>query len=199
MVVPPHPMTAAPREHSMNAESKALMRAQLRVTRRSVEGPPVAMPPALAKRLSMGSGTLATYLPIDGEIDPEPVATAALACCWRLALPHVTARQAVMRFLRWSPGAPLERGPFGLSQPAVDAPDCTPDVVLTPLIAFDAALNRLGQGAGHYDRAFAALPHALRIGVAWAAQQRPQVPVDPWDIPLHGVITEQGWIGPETL
>ena len=66
-------------------------------------------------------------------------------------------------------------------------------MILTPLLAFDAALNRLGQGAGHYDRAFAANAGAWRIGVAWSVQRVETLPADPWDVPLHNIITEQGW------
>jgi 5-formyltetrahydrofolate cyclo-ligase len=68
-----------------------------------------------------------------------------------------------------------------------------PDIILTPLLGFDHLLHRLGQGAGHYDRAFAALPGARRIGVAWSVQHVDPLPTDPWDVPLHAVITEQGW------
>ena len=69
-------------------------------------------------------------------------------------------------------------------------PEAEPDIVLTPLLAFDAAMNRLGQGAGHYDRVFERLPDAWRIGIAWSVQQVEHIVTDPWDMPLHGVITE---------
>ena len=66
----------------------------------------------------------------------------------------------------------------------------TPDVIVAPLIAFDRAMNRLGQGGGYYDRAFARFPDALRIGLAWSAQEIDMIPADPWDLPLHMVMTE---------
>ena len=70
-----------------------------------------------------------------------------------------------------------------------------PDVILLPLIGFDRALNRLGQGAGYYDRACAALPDARRIGLAWNVQEWPALPADPWDVPLDAVATQREWIG----
>ena len=56
--------------------------------------------------------------------------------------------------------------------------------------------NRLGQGAGQYDRAFAAHPAAWRIGVAWSVQQVDALAPDPWDVPLHAIVTESEWIVP---
>lgn len=132
-----------------------------------------------------------------GEADPALLADAAVSRGYRLALPHVTDRDTAMRFLTWSPGDDIMIGPLGLRQPRADAPELTPAIILTPLVAFDAALNRLGQGGGFYDRAARSYPSALRIGVAWSIQQRDTLPVDAWDMPLHAVITEHGWIGPE--
>ncbi|MFZ8396223.1 5-formyltetrahydrofolate cyclo-ligase, partial [Staphylococcus aureus] len=73
-------------------------------------------------------------------------------------------------------------------------PEVKPDIILTPMLAFDAKLDRLGQGAGYYDRAFATFPDAWRIGVAWSVQQVESLPTEAWDMPLHAVITECGWI-----
>ena len=87
-------------------------------------------------------------------------------------------------------------GPFGLLQPPGDAEEVVPDLILTPLVAFDRTLARLGQGAGHYDRAFARFPNARRIGVAFSVQQVDRLPTDPWDMPLHAIITEREWIVP---
>jgi 5-formyltetrahydrofolate cyclo-ligase len=58
-------------------------------------------------------------------------------------------------------------------------------------------MRRLGQGAGFYDRAFARLPAARRIGLAWSAQEADALPADPWDVPLHAVATEKEWIEPD--
>ena len=129
-----------------------------------------------------------------GEADPSALARAAVAAGCAIALPHVTTRDLPMRFLAWDAEADLIPGPFGLHHPPHDAPALAPDIVLTPLIAFDAALNRLGQGAGYYDRAFAAFPDAWRIGIAWSVQRVDALYVEPWDMPLHAVATEQDWI-----
>jgi 5-formyltetrahydrofolate cyclo-ligase len=155
----------------------------------------IATPPAFLARLSPGM-TVASYVPIGSEADPGPLADAAARAGCHLALPHVVDRATPIRFLAWQHGAPLVAGPFGLSQPPDSAPACAPDIILTPLVGFDRRGNRLGQGAGHYDRAFAAHPAAWRIGVAWSVQQVDALAPDPWDVPLHAIVTESEWIVP---
>ncbi|UVO53146.1 5-formyltetrahydrofolate cyclo-ligase [Sphingomonas sp. SUN039] len=151
----------------------------------------------LAERVEMQLGdarTVALYLPIGSEIDTLPVIERLERRGLAIALPHVTSRRSVMRFLAWTPGDPLPAGPMGLRQPAIDAHELVPDLILTPLLAFDARLHRLGYGAGFYDRAFAALPQARRIGLAWSVQQVAAIAEESWDVPLHGVATETDWI-----
>jgi 5-formyltetrahydrofolate cyclo-ligase len=112
-----------------------------------------------------------------------------------IALPHVVEPRQPMRFLAWQPGEPLFAGPSGLLQPAAEAEPLIPDTVLVPLVGFDRQLHRLGQGAGYYDRVFKALSDARRIGLAWSVQECADLPQDPWDVPLHAVATERGWLG----
>jgi 5-formyltetrahydrofolate cyclo-ligase len=136
------------------------------------------------------ASVVALYIPIRGEVDTGPLIDRLAARGLTIALPQIAERAAPMRFLHWIPGTDLAIGPFGLRQPPADAAEMRPDLIFTPLLAFDARLDRLGYGAGHYDRAFAALPDARRIGLAWAMQAVPRVPVEPWDLPLDAVVTE---------
>ena len=101
-----------------------------------------------------------------------------------------------MEFAAWSPDDILVPGQLRIPQPAPQAPVVVPDVVLTPLVGFDRALNRIGHGAGYYDRAFATMPNALRIGIAWSCQMVDRLPVASWDVPLHMLITEQSILTP---
>ena len=175
--------------------NKSALRAQLRATRDTCTGPALTPPPALLARLMSGT-VLASYVPVGGEIDPARIVEAALTAGCRLVLPHVVDRATPLRFLAWPGDAALVRGPFGLRQPAADLPEIVPDIVLTPLVGFDRAGNRLGQGAAHYDRAFAQHPNAWRVGLAWSVQEVDALAPDPWDIPLHAIATEQEWIVP---
>lgn len=175
---------------------KPALRARMRGARDAFvanERPVITPPPQFVARLARGL-TLASYVAIGGEGDPALLARAAVEAGCEIALPHVIDRARPLRFLGWATEAALVAGPFGLHQPPEDAAELRPDIILTPLVAFDAALNRLGQGAGHYDRAFAAFPEAFRIGVAWSVQQVDSIPADAWDMPLHAIITEREWI-----
>ena len=120
-----------------------------------------------------------------------PMTRACLALGARIALPHVVKIGLPMQFLHWTPGDPLTTNRLGIDQPLDSAEEIAPDIILTPLVGFDSACNRLGQGGGFYDRAFAAHPRALRIGVAWSVQMVESIPTEDWDKRLHAVITER--------
>lgn len=173
---------------------KLALRAQLRAERDAFAAEAseaILAPDHFLEKLRPGL-IVATYVAIGSEADPTQLAAAAAERGCTLALPFVIGRPEPIRFLAWQIGEPLVDGPFGLRQPHADSMEVAPDIILTPLVGFDARLNRLGQGAAHYDRAFARYPDATRIGVAWSIQEVPAIPSDIWDVPLHAVITEKG-------
>ena len=137
--------------------------------------------------------TIALYCAIGSELGAEPIARVLDAEGRALCLPVVIALDAPMIFRRWSPGDPLEPDAAGVPAPFPLAETVVPDLILTPLLAFDAWGGRLGQGGGHYDRTFAAMPDAIRIGLAYAGQQVGMLELEPHDIRLHGVLTEVGY------
>ena len=152
-----------------------------------------AMPSPL-KALFAHHKNVAGYIPIGSEANPLSLLSIARAAECNISLPHVISKLAPMRFLEWPDGEELHPGPFGLQQPNDTNVAMTPDIVLVPLVAFDRHLNRLGQGAGHYDRALSILDQVIAIGVAWSVQETNTVPADPWDIPLDAILTEKEWI-----
>ncbi len=133
---------------------------------------------------------VAGFWPLPGEIDLLPLLHELAARNVPLCLPVTPARGNPLTFRAWRPGEPLAPGRFGTMHPQGE--DVTPTFILTPLLAFDANGNRLGYGAGYYDRTFAALPTAFRLGCAFAAQQFPHVPHSPQDVQLHAIATEAG-------
>jgi len=185
------------------SEWKARLRAELRARR---DASFAALDP-LAQRLAFRAtptplrtlieraGCVAGYCAVGSEADPVHLLEGVAALGKTVALPFVERRSVPMRFLAWTPGDPLRSGPFGLMQPdRATAPEVSPDLFLAPLLGFDRKLHRLGQGAAYYDRAFARYPDAMRVGIAWSAQEIDMVPDDPWDVPLHAVLTEREWI-----
>jgi 5-formyltetrahydrofolate cyclo-ligase len=183
----------------MTEPSKSELRARLRAARDAfVRDLAPAERAALAERAAAhlaplldAAGRVAFYQAVGSELDCRPAIAAAAARGIASALPRIEDGGA-MRFLAWSPGDPLEAGWRGLLQPATDAVDVSPDIIVAPLLGFDSALSRLGQGGGFYDRAFAAHPGARRIGFGWSIQQAPAIGCDPWDVPLDAVVTEAG-------
>ena len=138
---------------------------------------------------------VAVYRAIGSEIDTDALALALTAAGRALCLPVVIALDAPMIFRRWSPGDPLEPDAAGVPAPFPLAETVVPDLILTPLLAFDDQGGRLGQGGGYYDRTFAARPDALRIGFAYVGQKVERLELEAHDIRLHGILTEAGYAG----
>lgn len=139
--------------------------------------------------------SIALYWPADGEPDIRDIEQHARASGKRLYLP-VVGHGGQMAFAPWVRGGRLRRNRYGIPEPtgARRAPADRLDLVVMPLVAFDASGNRLGMGGGYYDRALAGhRRRPLLAGIAFACQQAEAIPVQPWDIPLTYVITERGF------
>lgn len=136
---------------------------------------------------------VAVYRAIGSELDVEALSHALIGAGRELCLPVVIERDAPMIFRRWSPGEPLELDEAGVPAPFPLAGVIDPDLILTPLLAFDGRGGRLGQGGGYYDRTFAARPDVTRIGFAYAGQEVAELPAETHDVRLHGVLTETGY------
>ena len=145
----------------------------------------------IAARLPSTPGLLAGYVSILGECDPLPALLAAHEKGWRLALPRVDEAQKTLSFHMWKPDDPLQAAAHGTRQPSERAQVVVPDVILVPLVAFDASLHRLGYGAGYYDKALATHAGSLNYGLAYAFQKVEKLPIEAHDIGLHGVFTER--------
>jgi len=140
-----------------------------------------------------GARTIGFYWPADGEIDVLPLLRRSLLAGKRCFLPVV--RKNDLLFREFKRGVSLRHNRYGIPEPQGirSRTADTLDLLLMPLVAFDVRCNRLGMGAGFYDRTLArAGPgRPVTIGVAHALQQVPQLPVEPWDVPLRAVVTDR--------
>ncbi|MCF7646217.1 5-formyltetrahydrofolate cyclo-ligase [Bacillus subtilis] len=137
------------------------------------------------------------FWPIRSEIDPRPLMRELEAQGMTLCVPAILDAQTI-EFRAMSFGDVLVETGFGTMGPPADAPVVDPDIMLIPLAAFDRAGNRIGYGAGYYDRAIAALhqknKHPVLIGVAFDAQRVDHIAHEPHDVALDYILTETGLI-----
>jgi len=136
---------------------------------------------------------IAAYWPIRTELDPIPLLKSLMAKGMLACLPVTPQEGQPLSFHQWDGQAELEEGPYGTKQPSPSLPQIDPDLILAPLLAFDADCWRLGYGGGFYDRTLAALEakghKAHVIGIAYDEQQVEKVPTDIYDKALSAILT----------
>ena len=146
----------------------------------------------LADVLAAHSGkTLSGYMPMRTEINPLPAMAAHQG---PVCVPVIMARAHPLRFREWTPGCAMVPGEFGALIPA-DGAWLDPQILIVPLLAFDARGYRLGYGGGFYDRTLQALRArgpVMAIGFAFAAQEVAEVPIEATDQKLDMIVTENG-------
>ncbi|MAZ66810.1 MAG: 5-formyltetrahydrofolate cyclo-ligase [Kangiellaceae bacterium] len=151
--------------------------------------------PEIARANNVG-----TYLAYDGELSLDSF----IDSCWhqgtQVCLPSLhPIGYNKLWFMPFRPQSRMVRNRYGISEPEGCYQNATKlymlDVILMPLVAFDRQGNRLGMGGGFYDRTLACLKARSRrgkpklFGIAYDHQQVEALPVEPWDIPLDGIIT----------
>lgn len=143
------------------------------------------------------------YWPFDGEIDPRPLTDKLVSMGKQCFLPvlHPLGQNRIY-FGRYSPTGDIAQNRFGIMEPLDDAriaPIWSLDLILMPLVGFDESGNRLGMGAGFYDRSFAFLRRQsfgpALVGLAHQCQQTDSITTEPWDIPMSGILTDSGYLG----
>jgi len=133
------------------------------------------------------------FSPLKTEINPLPLLRKLAAGGARLALPVVDGRGKPLIMRSYAFGQALNEGVWGIREPKDDAPEVDPDILIVPLAAFDRRGNRIGYGAGYYDMTIKRLRSrkpVIAVGIAYAAQEVPEVPTTPRDERLDLVLTE---------
>ncbi len=149
---------------------------------------------------SFGVGVYAAYLPIRSELSPIALVGELVAAGMTTVMPITPEPENPLSFHQWAPGMPLAEGPYGTKQPPSANRKIDPDVILAPMLAFDAGCWRLGYGGGFYDRTIANLRDQGRdvrvIGLAFSGQKVAAVPTGPYDMALDAVLTPEGLVWP---
>ncbi len=148
----------------------------------------------VASRWFSASNRLACYLPMRDEVDPGYIIERAWRANKRVFVP-VTLDKGRMQFREIRPESVLIRNRWSLWEPV--SGDIVPpqhlQLVVTPTVAFDASLHRIGMGGGFYDRCFAFLRHRKHwftpklIGVAFNCQEVEKIQANAWDIRLYRI------------
>ena len=137
---------------------------------------------------------ISAYWPLRGEPDLRPwlgtLHEQGLIC----VLPVVVEKGAPLVFRRWSPGCAMEKGFWNIPVPAEPAP-FTPQLLVSPVVGFDARCFRLGYGGGYFDRTLAQLQSRQQsfhvLGVGYAMSLLETIHPLSHDIPLQGIVTEE--------
>lgn len=189
---------------------RAEQRAELRARRRAVGPEERGRAEASLGRLLEdlpelnAADTLATYLPTDGELDPNRAVERRRQHGVRTLLP-VVGEKTTMRFATWTTDSAMALNRFEILEPVVDGAALldasAASVVLVPCVATDRRGHRLGFGAGYYDRALAANQgrgeHTpTLIGICWDHAVLDRVAAESWDVAVDVIVTERRVIRP---
>jgi 5-formyltetrahydrofolate cyclo-ligase len=112
-----------------------------------------------------------------------------------LAMPVMQGKGLPLVFRAWAPGDAMDKAVWGIAEPKADKPVLEPDIVLVPLLAFDAPGWRLGYGGGYYDRTLRGLrarKSIVAIGLAYDESQVDAVPHLDYDERLDWVLRPSG-------
>lgn len=180
-------------------EAKRALRARMKAARDALPAEARALASARVVERLLGwevwarARGIAFYHPLPAEIDLRPAWERAWTEGRRVYLPRVDGPRG-LAFCPVTPGTVLVRSRFGVQEPPGDTPRAGVgdiDLFLVPGLAFDGAGGRLGFGAGWYDRGLAELGRgATRVGVGFDLQYVPPMLQEPWDVPMHWILTD---------
>ncbi len=137
--------------------------------------------------------SIALYQPINKEVDLQALWNHAYQHGKHCYFPSLDEGQT-LNFLRATPQSKWVKNRFHILEPDQTRACCNLeeiDIVFMPLVCFDAQCNRVGMGAGYYDRTFAKAKPKVLIGVGYEFQKATHLLPDSWDIPLDMIVTEQ--------
>ena len=143
------------------------------------------------------SKKIAIYFSMKQELNTQLIMQGILSEGKSCYLPKITSvRNSQMSFVEYKENDPCEKNKFGINEPCLEERKTIQvqdlDLVIAPLLAFDVNGNRLGMGAGYYDRALERKKEKpFFCGLAYSFQEIDLLPTEEWDVPLNAVVTEK--------
>lgn len=155
------------------------------------------------QRQFQNASHIALYLPANGELDPSPIIDICRRTSKQLYLPVLHPfRHGRLFFCEWKAQAQLRPNRFGIAEPCCRGNARIPlrslDLILVPLVAFDATGKRIGMGGGFYDRTLgyarsnSSWQRPRLIGIAHELQRVSSIKAKKWDVAMDAVVTEAG-------
>jgi 5-formyltetrahydrofolate cyclo-ligase len=142
-----------------------------------------------------GANPLMVYVSKPMEVHTRALISHLLAQGKTVVVPIIEKDTKTLRLSYIEDPAVLSQSTFDVSEPVGhEMPAQAADVkaVIIPMLAFDKRGNRLGYGAGYYDRFLTTHPHMTRIGIAFACQELMEIPTDPTDAGMDLIVTDTG-------
>lgn len=135
------------------------------------------------------------YVNFQKEVKTKPLIQRALDAGKRIAVPACIPKGKIILPCEISSLNELVPGTWGILEPQEDSRKVVPaeeiDLAVVPGLAFDRHFNRLGYGAGYYDRFLPKLrKNAVKAGICYSVQLIDQLPVDVYDVAMDVIITD---------
>ena len=141
------------------------------------------------------SSTIFYFASFRSEVDTINQIKDALAFGKRVVVPKVNAKTRELDLYEIRGLSELKPGCMGIPEP--DLPDerrvdiNEVDLVIMPGAAFDAEGNRIGYGAGFYDKLLSRLRKKVPlIAIAFEEQMTDSIPSEPHDVRVHKIVTD---------
>ena len=147
------------------------------------------------RQLIDGKNPVMVYVSKPMEVETQVLIQELLAEGKRVIVPIIETETRSLRLSYLTSLKHLTTSTFSVPEPIGREVPAEPGeiaVIIIPMLAFDAKGNRLGYGAGYYDRFLCRCPTAEKIGIAFSCQELPEIPAEPQDVQMDYIVTEQG-------
>ena len=140
-----------------------------------------------------GTNSLLVYASKPPEVNTQALIGRLIAQGKTVIVPIIEKDTKTLRLSYLDNPAVLQESTFRVPEPVGhELPAHASDVkaAVIPMLAFDKLGNRLGYGAGYYDRFLSSHPHLTRIGLAFACQELEEIPADATDAGMDIIVTD---------